>query len=396
MNERVVTAAPASAVPPADVVGAASVGEATAHGSSGRRGRRVLASLVVVLALANIALIWALAFYGRDEWQAMQAEAGEGHERAGDDDDEQLQSPSRAADEGGEPVVWVPPAAQQASGIVTAPLAVRNGGSEAMRWAAVLDPQSLIEARARHQAALAEARAAEAAVSRSTGELRRLRALHADNRNVSASAVEGAQAQLRAEEARVQLARSAGTAVLEGVRAQWGDAIADGFGDGGNESLVGQVLRRERVVLQVSLPGSVAAPAPPQVRVGEAMATLVGPAVRGDPQFGGATYLYSAPAGGLRAGTRIAVGYAGSDATGSSVVVPYEAVVWHAGKAWAYVAAGEGERGTRFARRRVETRNEGGGGWVNAERFAVGDPVVVDGAQLLLSEELRYQVRTDD
>jgi multidrug efflux system membrane fusion protein len=362
-----------------------------------RRGRRFLATMVVVLVVVNIGLIWALAFYARDEWQAMQAGSGEGHE-GGDDDDDHLQSPSRAADDHGEPVVWVPVAAQQASGIVTAPLAPGDGRGAQTAWATVLDAQPLIEARARQQAATAEARAAEAAVSRSTGELRRLRALHADNRNVSASAVEAAQAQLRAEEARVEQARTASTAVGEAVRAQWGDAIADGFRDAGSDSLVARLLRRERVLLQVLLPASLKADAVPgQVRLGgDASATRVGPAVRGDPQFGGATHLFAAPAGNLRGGTRIRVTYAVGGDGDRGVVVPHEAVVWHAGKAWAYVIAGEGERGTRFARRWVDTRDEVAGGWVNRERFDAGDRTAVEGAQLLLSEELRYQVRTDD
>ena len=363
------------------------------------RSRSLMALLVVVLTVTNIALIWALALYGRDEWQAMQAESGDGHERAGDDDDERPQSArSRAADDRGEPVVWVPEAAQKASAIVTAPIQARNGVVEGSAWATVLDPQPLIEARARYQTAIAEGRATEAAVSRSAGELRRLRALHADNRNVSASAVEAAQAQLRAEEARVEQARTARTAVLEAVRAQWGDAIADGFRDPGSDTLLARVLRRERVLLQVSFPASMAGrAAPEQVQLsGEGTATLVGPAVRGDPQFGGATFLFSAAAGVLRGGTRMAVRHESADGASSGAVVPYEAVVWHGGKAWAYVASGEGDRGTRFVRRWVDTRDEVGLGWSNAERFGAGDRVVVEGAQLLLSEELRYQVRTDD
>jgi hypothetical protein len=357
-----------------------------------------MALLVVVLAVTNIASIWALALYGRDEWQAMQAESGEGQERAGDDDDERLQpARSRAADDHGEPVVWVPAAAQQASGIVTGPMRARNGGVEGSAWATVLDPQPLIEARARYQTAIAEGRATEAAVSRSAGELRRLRALHADNRNVSASAVEAAQAQLRAEEARLEQARTTRTAVLEAVRARWGDGVADGLADPGSNTLVARVLRRERVLLQVTFPTSMAGrAAPEQVQLGEEVtATLVGPAVRGDPQFGGATFLFSAAAGDLRAGTRMPVRHERAGGP-EGAVVPYEAAVWHGGKAWAYVASGEGERGTRFARRWVDTRDEVGGGWSNAERFAVGDRIVVEGAQLLLSEELRYQVRTDD
>jgi hypothetical protein len=68
------------------------------------------------------------------------------------------------------------------------------------------------------------------------------------------------------------------------------------------------------------------------------------------------------------------------------------AVVWHGGRAWAYVKEGE----STFVRKPVSTAQEVPGAWFNAEGFEEGEQVVVSGAQLLLSEELKFQIRNEN
>jgi hypothetical protein len=47
-------------------------------------------------------------------------------------------------------------------------------------------------------------------------------------------------------------------------------------------------------------------------------------------------------------------------------------------------------------RKEVATGNEVPGGWFNAANFEPGDEVVVSGAQLLLSEEQKFQIRNEN
>ncbi len=74
------------------------------------------------------------------------------------------------------------------------------------------------------------------------------------------------------------------------------------------------------------------------------------------------------------------------------VVVPDSAVVWLDGKAWAYVQKGR----EQFVRQEVSTNRPKGDGWFVTENFSAGDRVVAQGAQLLLSEEFRAQIRISD
>ena len=96
--------------------------------------------------------------------------------------------------------------------------------------------------------------------------------------------------------------------------------------------------------------------------------------------------------GGFRAGMRVVARMTMPGPLRSGVIVPAAAVVWHAGKAWAYVK----DEGDSFARFEVSTVEELDGGWFNSTGFDEDDEVVVSGAQLLLSEELKYQIRNEN
>ncbi len=73
----------------------------------------------------------------------------------------------------------------------------------------------------------------------------------------------------------------------------------------------------------------------------------------------------------------------------SAVVVPDAAVVWLDGKAWVYVQKGP----ERFVRKELSSDRPSASGWIVKKNFLPGDRVVVQGAQLLLSEEFRSQIR---
>ena len=80
------------------------------------------------------------------------------------------------------------------------------------------------------------------------------------------------------------------------------------------------------------------------------------------------------------------------DASFDGVIVPNEAVVWHAGTSWAYLK----HDAETFGRYQISTENQLGEGWFQQTSMRVGDQVVISGAQLLLSEELKFQIRNEN
>jgi hypothetical protein len=121
-------------------------------------------------------------------------------------------------------------------------------------------------------------------------------------------------------------------------------------------------------------------------------ARYVAPAPRASQSLPGATYFYRVSAAGLRVGMRLAGELKLPGASVEGVIVPESAVVWHAGRAWCYVKDDD----DTFLRTAVETSRAVEGGWLNVSGFEEGQEVVMTGAQLLLSEELKYQIRNEN
>lgn len=359
--------------------------------AAGRGGLALIALLMLVI----IVLAGLLAHSAQDEVRELF-----GTETADTEKHQTKKASSRVSQDDGETVVVLPKAVQDASGIQTSELKPVGQTVSSRIFATVPILQGLFELRGRHQAAQSDIRAARAALNRSSAELQRLQALYADDRNVSKSAVETMAAQQQADSAKLQLAQSAANSALDAVRLTWGREIGALLLDGDRTQLIKRLSQREEILLQVGFGNALNGQAPPpQIRVtasgdGQGQpASLVGSAIQTDPQLGAATYFYRTQPGELRAGARLQVVL---DSEASGVLVPFDAIVWHAGKAWAYVLEGNGKRGTQFERRLVSTRDEVGGGWINSKNFKAGDQVVSSGAQLLLSEELRKSAVDDD
>jgi hypothetical protein len=245
----------------------------------------------------------------------------------------------------------------------------------------------------------AEVEAVRAAVRFSGQERDRLQALYDDDRNVSKRAVQSADATLRGEAARVTALERSATGLQESLRAQWGDAIARLATDP-RGSFFQELSNQRALLIQLTLPAGVE---PPAAGTKVAVTSLNAPGPRrqavllssapfADPVVLGPTFLFRvAAAPELRVGYRVKGEFPRGGEPRQGVAVPPAAVVYHGGKAWVYVKNGT----ETFARREIITRAEVEGGWFD-EGLAPGDAVVISGAQLLLSEELKYQIRNEN
>ena len=74
------------------------------------------------------------------------------------------------------------------------------------------------------------------------------------------------------------------------------------------------------------------------------------------------------------------------------VVIPADSAVWLDGKAWVYTE----KDAEHFVRREIPTEVPLKNGWFVAKGFSAGEKVVTSGAQLLLSEEYRSQIKVGE
>lgn len=346
-------------------------------------------SLIWVLCAIVIVLTWALVYYARDEW-------GLGEHRG---DDEKILVASRVSNENGKATLDVPVSTQETSGITTAPLQKAGYSSANTIYGVVADLQGLIELRTRYRAALAEAQVVRAQLANSAAEYKRLYALNQDDRNVSARAVQSANAQWQADKAKLAAAEGLAANIHDNMRASWGEVLARWAKDASSKTF-DALLRHDEAIVQFTVPfdvqinpGSTALVVTPIAAKGEGReAKFVSPSPQVDPQAAGRTFFYRVPGRDFRIGTRVAGHFKANGEKADGVVIPVSAVVWHAGKAWAYVELEE----EKFERREVATAHELDDGWFNSSAFKPGEEVVVSGAQLLLSEEFKYQIRNEN
>jgi len=345
--------------------------------------------LFSILLLGLVALLAATALYlGRDEYQELARSNGE-----------EIGVQTTADEKIGPGRLRIGEKERAASAIGIAALQAADTGLSIPVQGLVVDLRSLVEARGRYLTQSAEIRALRVTSVNLDTEARRARSLFEDDRNVSERTVLQAEAEARAARERLAAAETALRAMIEGLTAEWGGTLTDAA-LGGSASFKALLEGREVLAL-VSFPQDDGAargqrtllvePAGGGVRT---QATVVGPAPLSLAGASGPTYFCRLPAAGMRVGTRLSGHVSGGASKQSGVVVPESAVVWFAGRSWVY--ARDGKEKDVFERTPVDATRLVPGGWFDAGELEPGREVVVTGAQLLLSEELEYQIRNEN
>jgi hypothetical protein len=261
-----------------------------------------------------------------------------------------------------------------------------------------------------------EADAAESSVGAARQEVDRLRQLNADNKNASDKALREAETRLAAEEARRKAAQasarligntlqpqsSAGAAALEmrrggqvvEVSAQPGEAVESG-------QILLRVARFNRLLARLYVP-------PGQIIDSSARRAMIAPAghdenaVSGeraaispsiDPRYQGQVLLFriSQSKLALRPGQAVTARLTIPGPSERGVLIPSRAILRFQGQTWVYVQSAPDE----FVRRAVMLDHPVHGGWLAASGFQPNQQVVVSGAQVLLSEEMKSQLEQD-
>lgn len=270
---------------------------------------------------------------------------------------------------------------QRRLGVQSAALSKASVPDEVSASARVLDGTSL-------SAHLAELRAAEAGLEATRADYERKRKLAEQGQNASVSAVEAATAAMKKDEVAHGAARTK-------VVAAWGPTLA---ARGDLATLAEVLLRREQVLVRVELLATDRLETPPERATLErldgftAAAQLIGPAPLTDNPLAGQSLLYlvAERAESLVPGTAMTTRLARPGRESAGWLVPRGAVVRHAGLGWVYVQTDA----ETFARRETALDRANAEGWLVAEEIAA--PVVVSGAQSLLSEELKGGIQMKD
>ncbi len=308
---------------------------------------------------------------------------------------EAVRPPSRVSTVNGETVITLDAATQKRIGIAATELTVENAQPNLTAAGLVLGVQDLVAFNNAVITARAEVEKAQASLGVSQKEYQRLEGLYKDNQNISKKSLEAAEGLLRADQATLNASQQQLENAESAVRASWGVQVATWVAS--DSPALHQLLSLRSVPVEVTVPPGSASAAARSVELTSpdgrtARATYVSPFPRVDPRIQGVSLLYLASYhAGLAAGTTLVVRFP-TGPRSKGILIPGAAVEWWQGQAWAY----ERTSATEFTRRRVPTGEPVEGGYLVTHGFHAGDRVVTKGAQDLLSEELRSEIRPED
>ena len=335
--------------------------------------------LIAVQALLIVGLVWTLALYGRDEFQA-----------DGDGDDALATPAARVVGNR----VLIPAEAQRAAGIAVESAPTAEYRAAQRFFGAVADPRSLVDARHRYLNLSSQMAAVEAALTQRRAELARIQGLYNEGRNATTRELEAAQATLTVDEQRLLALQTERRGIVEALRVTWGEAFAAQPGDTGG--LLGQAAARAIDVVQFVVPPGFDPRdlhwrvAPVATGTTGVAAHLIGRSPQALAGVPGETWLLTLPPSGQPAGSRVRVS-ADSSRPLTGVRVPPAAVVRFGGKAWVYVRVAP----EQFERQPLATDRPLADG-LFSDTLTPQSQLVVSGAQLLLSEEFKFQIKNEN
>lgn len=299
--------------------------------------------------------------------------------------------PSRAVVEDGRTVVRLGPEERRRIGVETVTLRAASHREERQAYGTVLDLARVTELTNAYASARAQLQTAQARLEVSKSAHLRARALGVYATAVQVETTEGT---FRTDEAALAAAESQLRTLAATAQQEWGPVIGRAIIE--RSPLVTRLIERERFLVQVTLPPGerIGKPAPiayaevpPQSE--RVRLDYVSPATRTDQRIQGLSFFYTVAgdAGFLPGMSTLAFVPSGTTVQGTAV--PEDAVVHWQGGAWFYRAVGPDS----YARHPVAT-----GGPMADDTFVVaGLPeeteIVQRGAQALLSEEMKSQIR---
>lgn len=348
--------------------------------------------MVVLLGLAAVG--------GVAAWSFVQAHSEDKHD---DDAEKPIKVAPRVSNADGVPTITLDQEAASRSDIATVTLTNRMQAKSLRAYGTVLDLQSLTDLASRYASAKADMATQEAKRDLSRANVARARALYEQGpQAISKAQLETAEETYQIDAASLAAAHAQLATLANRAIQAWGDVLGKAVTE--DSTLLTDLVERRTVLIQVTLPPDeilrredLASKAAEDAFIetagkGRIALRFVSPAAATDPHIQGQSFFYMAGAdSGLMPGMNV-MAFVSTGETVNRAKVPAAAVVWLQGRAWAYVRTGP----KTLVRREIATDWPAPDGGYFVKDMPDGTQIVVRGAQMLLSEEFRAQIQTEE
>ncbi len=288
-------------------------------------------------------------------------------------------------------------ARQLSGGIVTESLKTIKIFEEFQSYGTILPSQNFVDDYNKYISAQEQLLKAQANLMLSHNEYKRLSILNKEDRNISDKALQKGEALWLSDESNVRIAQASLETQKNTMQLTWGPIITDWIMQQ-TPSFI-RLIEQQAYLIQITLPRRIQMSIPPQTariqtnKGSFITVNIVSASPLTDPRIQGVSYFFLAPAVelGLLPPANV-LAYLPQESVIQGVEIPTTAVVWWQGKAWVYLEISKGT----YVRREIVTDIPTSNGWLNKKGFNEGDLIVITGAQLLLSQELRNQLQASE
>jgi hypothetical protein len=348
--------------------------------------------LLIVQVLLILILLWLLTYFGRDEFNNATA-----------DKNTSGISQSLLKSVNGINFITLSSEIQSNSGIKTLPIQKTIYKKNLTNYATVLNIDLLIEQKNRFNEIKNQINLLTNEFDRDKKNYERFKLLNDDNKIISDKALQEAKVSFENTRIKLYASQELVSGIKQNIRAQWGETILSMIDQGLKKELFEFLLQDKARIVKVTLPENADNEPPRSISLAlidslneKFLANYLAESPTLDKSIKGKTYFYIVYSNKLRIDSKVIANLIQdnlSSELGKYLAIPKEAVVWNAGQAWVYIKTGE----NKFLRKMIETDNEDSNGWIVKEDYIKeNDLIVINGAQLLLSEEFKYQIKNEN
>ena len=298
----------------------------------------------------------------------------------------------------GQAVIKLDAATRKLSGIETLTLKPANHRVEFTAYGKAINIQPLLDLRSRYLLALTERSSAKAKFEAEDQNINRQQDLYSHGVG-SKRNLQELQAHWQSSKAQADASYFQGKAIFDEAMLLWGKELTN-WAMSRDSKKLGAFLSGRQRLLQITLPAN--RHLPDSVKTiyidasgnrGKAQkAELVSVSTRTGTVAQGESYYFQTRNQNIISGMNVTAWIPESNEQITGVVIPKSALIWYMDQAIVYLKTAE----DTFSRRTLDHYSASADGYFIPGTIKPGEQVVIKGAQILLSEELRGQIPKED
>lgn len=231
--------------------------------------------------------------------------------------------------------------------------------------------------------------------------LKKLKILNEDNKNISDAVVGDKEIEIKSIESNIDALKKDKAFIMETIQNEWGSKFYQIFSNRKSSKLKDIISGKAKLVKITFSPNQINQTIPKKINISsiaqitsnyEALYFSDSPEV--DVSRSGKSFYYLVYDNKILNGEKFTGHSLASSEDQRFLFVPKESVIWSNGMPWAYTHT---INTGKYIKKSLAGLKEANNGWIIEEgNFKAGDLIVIEGAQLLLSEEFKYQIKNEN